>query len=152
MDRYAFQYCQKMVVFSKEGKRVLLCKRKGERDYEGIFSFIGGKMEVKDRSIIEGLRREKNEEVGRLFKVKIYPTFVTQAFFRKSDGNSMVLPHYYAQHVSGKVKLNEEYSDYQWVGLKDLEKFEPKIPTVPAMVAQLIRLKKIMKNEEYIVL
>ena len=39
---YNFQYCQKIVVLSKDKNKVLLCKRKGEADYDGTFSFIGG--------------------------------------------------------------------------------------------------------------
>ena len=64
MEQYNFQYCQKIVVLSKDRTKVLLCKRKGEADYDGIFSFIGGKMETTDISIIEGLKREKDEETG----------------------------------------------------------------------------------------
>ena len=78
MEKYNFQYCQKIVVFSKEVDKVLLCKRKGEADFDGTFSFIGGKMETTDGAILEGLRREKNEEVGEGFKVCIYPTFTTK--------------------------------------------------------------------------
>ena len=40
MDKYSFQICQKIVVFSKDHTKVLLCKRKGEPDFNGIFSKI----------------------------------------------------------------------------------------------------------------
>jgi len=65
MDKYLFQYCQKIVVYSEDEASVLLCKRKGEADYDGDFSFIGGKMELSDKDFVAGLRREKNEEVGQ---------------------------------------------------------------------------------------
>jgi len=51
-------------VLSKDRTKSLLCKREGEEDYEGVFAFIGGKMETADASIIEGLKREKDEELG----------------------------------------------------------------------------------------
>ena len=152
MEKYNFQYCQKIVVLSKDKNKVFLCKRKGEVDYDGIFSFIGGKMEITDISIIKGLKREKDEEVGADFKIKLYPKFSLNLLFRKKDGNSMILPHYLAIHESGDVNLNEEYSDYQWVEIKDLNEFEPKISTIPEIVNELLRLEKIADEEEFILI
>ena len=81
MKKYNFQYCQKIVVYSKDELSVLLCKRKDEADFDGIFSFIGGKMEITDASMLEGLKREKDEEVGEEFKIKVFPSFTTNAFY-----------------------------------------------------------------------
>jgi ADP-ribose pyrophosphatase YjhB (NUDIX family) len=152
MDQYNFQYCQKIVVFSKDVEQVLLCKRKGENDYDGVFSFIGGKMEITDESIIAGLQREKNEEVGENFKIKVYPTFTTNAFFRKKDGSSMILPHYYAQHFDGEIELNEEYSEYKWIKIEDLENFEPKIPNISEIIITLLRLRDIFNEKEFVLI
>jgi ADP-ribose pyrophosphatase YjhB (NUDIX family) len=143
MSNLNFQYCQKIVVFSNDKNSVLLCKRKGEQDYDGVYSFIGGKMETTDESIIDGLQREKNEEVGEDFKVKIYPEFTTNLLFRKKDGNSMILPHYYAVHESGEITLNEEYADYVWVQLAELDSFEPKIPSITDVVISLKKLEQL---------
>ena len=152
MSTLHFQYCQKIVVYSKDGQRVLLCKRKGEADYDGDFSFIGGKMETTDGSIIEGLRREKNEEVGEDFKIKIFPAFSTNEFFVKKDGNAMVLPHYYAIHERGDITLNEEYSEYQRVPLADINSFEPKIGTIPGCLDRLAILKEIIYKTDFIII
>lgn len=141
MDKYSFQNCQKLVIFSKDKKSVLLARRKDEKDLNGIFSFVGGKMEVTDKSLLAGMKREKDEEVGSDFKIRIYPTFAVMAYFEKKDGNHMILPHYFAEHVSGKVKLNEEYSEFKWVPIKELDSFEPKIPTIPGAVASLLKIK-----------
>lgn len=150
MSDFDFQYCQKIVVFSKDLKNVLLCKRKGENDYDGVYSFIGGKMEHKDESFIEGLQREKNEEIGEGAKVEIYPLFATNVLFRKKSSDMMVLPHYYARYLEGEIKLNEEYSDFQWVAIDGLEAFEPKIPTVPDMVNEVLKLTKIISPTDLI--
>ena len=152
MDKYFFMYCQKIVVFSKDETKVLLCKRKGEKDYDGMYSFIGGKMEVTDESIIEGLKREKNEEVGADFKIRLYPTYSVNNFFRKKDGNRMVLPHYYSIFQEGEITLNDEYSEYKWVPINELESFEPKIPNIPDYVNKVLELKKIMNDSELIVI
>jgi len=152
MEQYNFQYCQKIVVLSNDQTKVLLCKRKGEADYDGVFSFIGGKMETTDENIIEGLQREKNEEVGENFKIKIYPKFSYNLLFRKKAGNSMILPHYLAIHFEGEIKLNEEYSEYQWVSINDLQEFEPKISSIHDTVKEVLRLQDLSKEEEYIVI
>ena len=152
MDKYHFQYCQKIVVLSKDLKKVLLCKRKGEADFDGVFSFIGGKMEITDSSIIDGLRREKNEEVGSTFKVRVFPKFSINVLFRKKDGNSMILPHYLAIHEKGDIQLNEEYSEYKWVDLDTLQTFEPKIPKIHEVVRDLMKLPTFAKEEEFVLL
>lgn len=147
---YHFQYCQKIVVLSADKTQVLLCKRRGEADYDGTFSFIGGKMETTDTSILAGLKREKDEEVGADFKIALYPNFSCNTLFRKSDGNAMILPHYLAFHKSGGIDLREEeYSEYRWVNLDELDAFEPKIPNIPETVRELLKLEKISLENEY---
>lgn len=131
MDKYSFQFCQKIVVLSADFTQVLLCKRKGENDYDGVFSFIGGKMETSDATFVDGIKREKDEEVGTDFLLKLYPSICSNVFMRKKDGNSMVLPHYLAIYQGGEIRLNpEEYSESKWVKIADLEAFEPKIYTI----------------------
>lgn len=153
MDKYLFQNCQKIVVFNKENTKVLLAKRQGENDFDGVYSFIGGKMEITDTSIIEGIRREKNEEVGLNFKIKLYPNLNSTISFTKKDGNYMLLPHYYAQFLSGEIELNKaEYSDFKWVSIDKLDNFEPKIPSIFPIVKQLLQLIPIIKANDFIVL
>lgn len=150
MDKYSFQNCQKIVVFSADNKEVLLAKRKGENDYDGVFSFIGGKMETSDLSLIEGMRREKGEEIGNNCKIKIYPLFSTNNYFIKKDGNHMILPHYYAQFVKGEINLNSEYSEYKWVPVHELENFEPKIPNIPEYAKRLLTLIPLINSADMI--
>lgn len=147
--QYNFQYCQKIIVFSQDERKILLCKRKGEADFDGIFSFIGGKMETSDKSILEGLKREKDEEVGSDFKIKIYPDFSTNVLFRKQDGNFMILPHYFAIYESGKIILNEEYSEFAWVNLDRIENFEPKIPGISDILRKFELVKNAIKKTKF---
>jgi len=143
MSKYLFQYCQKIVVFSDDFKKILLCKRKGENDYDGIYSFIGGKMEITDPSTLEGLKREKNEEVGINFKIKIFTDFSINLSYLKKDGSYMILPHFLSQYISGDINLSDEYSDYKWVDLSELNKFEPKIETVEPIVRKILLLNSL---------
>ncbi len=150
MEEYNFLYCQKLVVLSQDKSKVLLCKRKGEADYDGTFAFIGGKMEHKDLDILTGLKREKDEEVGENFKIKTYTKFTNNLFFIRKDGRRMILPHYLAIHKEEDIDLNEEYSEYKWVDIDKLEEFEPKIASIPNCVKVLLELNSIIKDEDLI--
>lgn len=130
-DITLFQYCQKLIVLNQDLTKVLLAKRQDEADYNGVYSFIGGKMHTTDESIIAGMKREKDEEIGSDAVVKVLAEETRNLLFRKKDGNSMILPHIAGMHVSGDIDLNEEYSDYAWVALDELESFEPKIANIP---------------------
>jgi len=152
MSELHFQYCQKIIVLSKDLTQVLLCKRKGENDFDEVFSFIGGKMEVTDETILAGLTREKNEEVGEDFKINIYPTYSTNISFRKKDGNTMILPHYLAIYQNGEINLNEEYSEYRWIPISEIDSFEPKIPTILSVLTKILDLEKITKETDFIII
>lgn len=152
MDKFNFQYCQKIVVFSRDGKSVLLCKRQNEADFDGEFSFIGGKLEKTDNGIVQGLKREKDEEVGKGFKVKVFTDFTTNVFYVKKDGQTMILPHYYAIHVEGEVELSKEYSEFRWVKLEEVESLEPKIFTIPETLEKFARLKTVLEETESVVI
>jgi 8-oxo-dGTP pyrophosphatase MutT (NUDIX family) len=130
-DKTLFQYCQKLVILSADKKSILLAKRVGEADHNETYTFIGGKLEVTDNSVVAGMKREKDEEVGSDFHANVIPEKTYNVLFRKKDGNSMILPHIAGIHVSGEVELNaEEYSDYKWVPLTELEAFGPKIDNI----------------------
>jgi hypothetical protein len=53
----------------------------------------------------------------------------------------MILPHYYAKYIKGDIVLNDEYEDYRWIKVNELNKFEPKIKTIPDIVKKIITLK-----------
>ena len=131
IDTTLFQYCQKLVVLSADRQSVLLAKRKGEADYDGTFSFIGGKMETTDESLLAGMQREKNEEIGEEVTLQIAVDESRNTLFRKKDGNTILLPHLATLYVSGDIQINDEYSEYQWVPLDKLDAFEPKIANIP---------------------
>jgi NADH pyrophosphatase NudC (nudix superfamily) len=138
MDEHSFQYCPKLVIFSKDMKSVLLARRKGENDYDGVYSFVGGKLQRSDESIEAGIKREKDEEIGDGCRIALYTDFSTTVRFLKNDGNVMIVPHFLGIHENGDITLNpEEYDAHQWVPIEALAVFEPKIPNIPAMVTRL---------------
>lgn len=147
-----FQYCQKIVLFNKSHTKVLLARRKGEADYDGVYSFIGGKLETTDQGIEKGLKREKDEEIGKKARVKICPFVSYNAYYTKKDGSAMVLPHFYATYIDGDIDLGEEYSDYAWVEIDNLPTFEPKIETIEAAVEWAQKIRTLLKKDDFIFL
>lgn len=150
MDPLLFQYCQKIVLFSHDWSSVLLAKRKGEQDYNGIYGFIGGKMEHADAGIVTGLQREKNEEVGSSFQVQICPSLSYNIFFVKKDGHHMILPHYVARHISGEIVLSHEYETYDWIPLTNLDGFSPKIENISEVVAWAVRVLPVIRPVDWV--
>jgi len=149
--KYFFQYCQKLVVFSKDSNNIFLAKRKNESHYDGVYAFIGGKMETSDKSIVDGLRREKIEEVGEEMQISFYPGATHNKLFKRKDGFLMILPHYIAKYKGGKIKLNEEeYSEYKWVEISEIDIFEPKVDNIPEIIKWAAGLKSKLSDEEFI--
>jgi ADP-ribose pyrophosphatase YjhB (NUDIX family) len=151
-DPYSFQYCQKIVLFNQAQDAVLLARRKGEADYDGVYSFIGGKMETTDGGFVEGLKREKNEEIGESARISVCPLTSYNAYFIKKDGSAMVIPHYYAIHQGGEITINDEYSDYKWVRLAELPAFEPKIETISDAVEWAVRMRPLLPDNDFVII
>lgn len=150
--QYLFQFCQKIVVFSADKRFVLFARRKGEADYDEYWSFIGGKMEVTDEGLLEGVKREKDEEVGESFRIKVLPTLSCHnVLYRKKDGSSMILPHYIAIHTGGEVSLNsDEYSDWRWVAIDDIEQLGPKVDNTGYVVQRALSLMPQLDEDEFV--
>ena len=149
--KYDFQYCQKLVIFSEDWTKILLVKRQHEIEYDGMFAFVGGKMEGSDKDIIAGVQREKNEEIGEAAKLKLFTGMTRNYLYRKSDGGNMILPHYLAHFQGGEITLNpEEYSEYRWVPISELANFEPKIENIPEAVQWALEIKPNVNKAELV--
>lgn len=150
---YDLQYCPKLVILSQDKKNVLLWKRRGKLDYDGIFALVGSKMNTDDASILDWIARIKREEVWSECQIRIYPTFSHNVFFQTGDGKTMILPHYLAIYDGGEIQINQElYSEYRWMPLDEIDTFEPKIPTIPIAIRELVKLEKISTDDEFVTL
>lgn len=149
-ENYLFQYCPKLIVFNEDKSKILLAQRKGEQDYDGIYSFIGGKIETTDADIIAGIKREKTEEVGTNARILFSPQPIYNAFFRKKDKSSMVLPHHIAIYKGGDIVLNEEYSNYKWIPISELNEFSPKIETITTAVNWALRYIDTLTENDFV--
>lgn len=151
-NQYLFQFCQKLVVFSADKQSVLFARRKGEADFDEYWSLIGGKMETTDGGIVEGIRREKDEEVGADFRIRVAPMVSCyNVHYQKKNGTHMILPHYIAIHDAGDVVLNgEEYSEYTWVPLSELDDFGPKVDNTTSVVKNAQRLLPVLGEDDFV--
>ncbi len=147
-----FQYCPKIILFSADLAQVFLAQRTGEQDYDGTFTFIGGKLETTDATLEAGLKREKDEEIGPQARVRICATqSCYTALFRKKSGHSMVLPHHIAIFEGGEVMLNPaEYATYKWVSIDSLASFEPKIDNIPLAVEKALQFLPALRPDDFI--
>lgn len=148
-QQYNFQYCQKLVLFDKE-ERVLLARRKDEVDYNDTYSFIGGKLETTDGGLIEGIRREKRQEIGRKALILVAPQLSYDVYYTKRDGSAMVLPHIYSRYIGGEIELGNEYSDFKWIEADRIDAFEPKIDTVSDAVRWARVISKLITKHHLI--
>ncbi len=130
---------------------MLLVRRFGEADYNEAYTFIGGKSETTDGSLVAGLQREKNEEIGTDAKLRVcYMMSCYQVWYKKKNGNYMVLPHHVAIHQSGEIRLNPaEYDDYKWVPLTEVDTYI-QIPNTPVAVRDGLRLLSILTDDDFV--
>lgn len=101
-----------IVVFDKNIKKILMCKRSKE-PYIGMYNFVGGKIEEKNNGLGEA-HRELFEETG-IGKDNIslnYFMNIDYIAFNKS------LEVYYGI-LNKKVKLKEEVNKLEWIDLND---------------------------------
>ena len=150
--QYLFQYCQKLVVFAADRQSVLFARRRGEAEFDEYWSLIGGKMEVTDGDIVRSVKREKDEEVGEGFRIRVAPMFSCyNVFYKKKDGTGMILPHLVAIHIDGDVQLNpDEYSAYKWVNLDELADFGPKVDNTIFVVKNAQRLLPLLGADDFV--
>ncbi len=139
-EKYNFQYCPKLVIFNKNNE-VLLCKRQGEEDFNWVFSFPGWKREKIDISIEIWIKREKSEEIWEKVRIKMYRLFNIEKEYVKKSWDTMILPHYVWFYEWWEIIINEEYSEYKWLWLDDINNINT-IWTVIPIIKQFIIFKE----------
>ncbi len=108
-----------IVVFDKELKNVLMCKRAKE-PYKGLYNLVGGKIE--DDNSLEEAYRELEEETA-ISKKDIYIEHFMDFTYIKWD---MEIEVYYGV-LKHDVTLVEEVNKLEWISLDenffDMKKF-----------------------------
>lgn len=97
-----------IIVFDKDDKNVLMCKREKE-PYKGKFNLVGGKVE-EGESDIDAAYRELNEETG-IKKDEIKLTNLMNLDYKMQDMTLEV----YTGRLKSNVGLVEEINKLYWI-------------------------------------
>ena len=107
-----FKHYNCIVVFNKNRDRILFCKRM-KPPYEGLYNFVGGKVEP-DESSIPAAYRELYEETGiSRNQITLFPLMDITYYQRK-----FVLELYVGQ-LQDEVELIEEKNPLIWMPLTE---------------------------------
>jgi len=85
------------------------------------------------------LIREIKEEVG--LKIR-KPEFLVDLTFIRPDGIPVIVFSYYARYISGKVKLNDEAVNFEWVTVKEAKKYD----LIDGIWEEIRDVEKILKS------
>ena len=89
----------------------------------------------------KSLMRELAEEVG----VKIgKPEFLIELTFIRPDGIPVIVFSYFARFISGKVKLDEDATEFAWPTLKEAKKYD----LIDGIWNELRDVEKILKSHK----
>lgn len=97
-----------VAVYSKDGKKILMCKRLKE-PYKGKFNLVGGKLELGEDEL-EAAYRELNEETG-ITKDDINLTHVMNFQYKLTN---MEL-EFFAGRLNKEVNIVEEINKLYWL-------------------------------------
>jgi len=87
----------------------------------------------------KSLRREIMEEVN----LKIgKPEFLVDLTFIRPDGIPVLVFSYFAAYASGKVKLDDDATEYAWVNLKEARKYD----LIDGIWEEIRDVEKILKS------
>ncbi len=142
-----YQVCPKVAIFYQG--RVLIAKRQSETELNETYTLVGGKLEHTDKTILAGIRRELQEEIGNDCSIRLLKTFAVVVEYIKQDGSRMILPHFYGEFLRGTISLSKEYSDFQWVLIEALPQLPRTIRNLEAVCRELIRITAIAGADDY---
>ena len=121
-------------IIIKDGKYLITRRSLNKKSFPGKWTVPGGTLELKDYIKLvkdtlvhwyglfeKVLRREVKEEVGLEIKNICYLTSMT--FIRLENILGLIVS-LYADYSDGKIKLNEESTDFKWVGLEEAKNYD----------------------------
>jgi hypoxanthine phosphoribosyltransferase len=110
-----------IVILNKKNQMLLLKRNTHKQDYPNKWSTVSGHIEEQE-TVIECAERELREELGpevRLSLVKQAQSYVDTQL----EGTWLVHPLLFTYH-NGKISLNHEHSEYQWIDMAELNSFD----------------------------
>jgi len=140
-------------IIHKDGKYLLLQRSLAKKAFPGKWTVPGGGLEVDDyinlpkttgdhwyfaveQALRREIREESNLEVGKL-------KYLLDLAFIRPDGIPVVILSYYADYLSGEVKIDEDNINYAWVAPEELKNYD----LVEGLLAEIEMVDRILKGE-----
>lgn len=105
----------------KGGKFLIVKRSEKEIAFPGKWTVPGGKLEAPD-NCRQTLKREILEEVG--IKIQNEIIYLRDYEFTRPDNLHVIGITFLCKYKSGKVKLDQDFTDYAWVTLKEAKKYD----------------------------
>ena len=123
------------IIYNREGKFLITKRAMHKKHFPGKWTVPGGGLNTDDYinlpteggenqwyySLTNGLRREVLEEVGLEIGK---PEYLLDLTFIKGDGVPVLVLSYYAEYVSGEVKLDEDTVDFKWIDASEAKEYD----------------------------
>lgn len=140
------------VIIYRDGKYLITKRSPTRKVMPNLWTVPGGGLEVEDYmgdkptsfgqwygALEKTLRREVKEEVNlEVGKIE----YLLDLVFIRPDGIPVLTLSYYAPYKSGKVKLNDESTDYKWIKASEVGKYE----LIPGIDEEIKMVDKILKS------
>jgi ADP-ribose pyrophosphatase YjhB (NUDIX family) len=127
-------YISVTVIIVKDNKYLISKRADWEKNFPGKWTVPGGKLEKSDYinsdkdtneswyNIFEKVvKKEAKEEVNLDIKNIGY---LTSMAFVRSDGIPTIIVSLYANYNGGEIKLQESMSDYAWISVDEINKYD----------------------------
>jgi len=108
-------------IILNEDKRILLLKRASKDAFGDLWCLPGGKIDF-GQTAKESIAREVHEETSLICSSVNFLFY--QDNLPKNSDEKHYLTLYFNCQVNGKIKLNRESSDFVWVGLAEINKYD----------------------------
>ncbi|MFZ2049028.1 MAG: NUDIX domain-containing protein [Minisyncoccia bacterium] len=122
-------------IIHKDGKYLITKRSAHKKHFPNRWTVPGGGLSSDDytnlpnktgenqwyNALINGLRREVKEEVGLEISE---PEYLLDLAFVKDDGTPNLVLSYFSEYISGDVVLDEDATEFKWVGVEELKYFD----------------------------
>lgn len=147
-------YVAVTAIIHKNGKYLITERSPNEKAFPNMWTVPGGKISVQDYislpkttpsawygAVEETLKREVKEEVNLEISSIRYLIDMT---LMRPDGVSVIVLSFYADHKSGKVKLDDDAVDFAWVSAKEAEKYD----LIEGIYEEIVMADKLIKGAD----
>jgi 8-oxo-dGTP pyrophosphatase MutT (NUDIX family) len=143
------------IIYNKERKFLVTKRSPTKKVHPGKWTVPGGGLNTDDYTsrpqthgnagwygaVETALLREVAEEVN----VKIgKPEYLLDLTFLRPDGVPVLVLSYYAEYISGEVKLDEDAVEYKWIDLEEAKGLD----LIPGIYEEILEVDEILKKRK----